>query len=62
MDQNNRITSGNIPKGILLYFVPIFIGSMFQQLYNTADTIIVGRFEKEFGLYICLIFIRSKEE
>ena len=44
MDQNNRITSGNIPKGILLYFIPIFIGSMFQQLYNTADTIIVGRF------------------
>ena len=43
-DPQNRITSGSIPKGILLYFLPIFIGSMFQQLYNTADTIIVGRF------------------
>ena len=43
-DPENRITSGSIPKGILLYFLPIFIGSMFQQLYNTADTIIVGRF------------------
>ncbi|MBQ6550674.1 MAG: MATE family efflux transporter [Lachnospiraceae bacterium] len=40
----NRITEGSIPKGVLLYFFPIFIGSMFQQLYNTADTVIVGRF------------------
>ena len=43
-ETTNRITSGSIPKGVLLYFLPIFIGSLFQQLYNTADTIIVGRF------------------
>ncbi len=38
-----RITKGVIWKQILLFFFPILLGSMFQQLYNTADTIIVGR-------------------
>ncbi|MBQ9911000.1 MAG: MATE family efflux transporter [Lachnospiraceae bacterium] len=41
---SNRITEGSVPKGILLYFLPIFFGSMFQQLYNTVDAIIVGKF------------------
>lgn len=38
-----RITEGVIWKQILLFFFPILLGSMFQQLYNTADAIIVGR-------------------
>lgn len=40
----NSITSGSITKGLLFYFFPIFAGSLFQQLYNTVDSIIVGRF------------------
>lgn len=40
----NPITEGSILKGLLAYFFPIFIGSMFQQLYNTVDAIIVGKF------------------
>ena len=37
------ITEGVIWKQILIFFFPILMGSFFQQLYNTADTIIVGR-------------------
>ena len=38
------ITSGSIWKGILTYCIPIMIGSLFQQLYNMVDTIVVGNF------------------
>ena len=38
------ITHGSVPKGILLYFLPIFVGSLFQQLYNTVDAVVVGKF------------------
>lgn len=42
---NNRgITEGVIWKQLLLFFFPILLGSFFQQMYNTVDTIIVGRF------------------
>ena len=38
------ITEGVIWKNMLLYFFPILLGTFFQQLYNTADAIIVGNF------------------
>ena len=41
---NRRITEGVIWKQLLLFFFPILLGSFFQQMYNTVDTIIVGRF------------------
>ena len=40
----NGITEGVIWKQLLLFFFPIMLGSFFQQMYNTADTMIVGRF------------------
>lgn len=40
----NPILEGSITKQILLFFFPIVFGTFFQQLYNTADMIIVGRF------------------
>ena len=40
----NRITQGVIWKQILLFFFPIWFGTFFQQLYNTADAVIVGNF------------------
>jgi len=42
--RNNQIIEGVIWKQLLYFFIPILIGSAFQQLYNTADTIIVGQF------------------
>ena len=38
------ITEGVIWKQLLLFFFPILFGTFFQQLYNTVDAIIVGRF------------------
>lgn len=39
-----QITEGVIWKQLLTFFFPILLGTFFQQMYNTADTIIVGRF------------------
>ena len=38
----NQITEGVIWKQLLIFFFPILFGTFFQQLYNTADAIIVG--------------------
>ena len=35
---------GSIWKGLISFAIPIFLGNLFQQLYNTADTLIVGNF------------------
>lgn len=39
-----QITEGVIWKQLLAFFFPILLGTFFQQMYNTVDTIIVGRF------------------
>ena len=39
-----NITEGVIWKQLLSFFFPIVLGTFFQQMYNTVDTIIVGRF------------------
>ena len=41
---SRQITEGVIWKQILLFFFPILLGTFFQQMYNTVDTVIVGRF------------------
>lgn len=38
------LTTGSEVKVILKFTIPILIGNMFQQLYNTIDSIIVGKF------------------
>lgn len=38
------MTEGSIPKTIIKFAIPLFFGSLFQQLYNTADSLIVGIF------------------
>lgn len=38
------MTKGNILPAILRFFFPMLFGNLFQQLYNMADSIIVGRF------------------
>lgn len=40
----NQITEGVIWKQLLIFFFPILFGTFFQQLYNTVDAMIVGRF------------------
>ena len=42
--QPRRMTEGSIAKSLLLFAVPLILGNLLQQLYNTADSIIVGNF------------------
>lgn len=42
--QNNGITEGVIWKQLLKFFLPIMLGTFFQQLYNTVDAVVVGNF------------------
>ncbi len=44
IDAGNSITEGVIWKGLLSFFFPILLGTFFQQMYNTVDAIIVGKF------------------
>ena len=41
---DNGITEGVIWKQLLIFFFPILLGTFFQQLYNTVDAVIVGKF------------------
>lgn len=38
------MTEGSIWKKIVTFAFPLFLGNLFQQLYNTADSLIVGNF------------------
>ena len=38
------ITSGPIAKEILAFALPLMVGNIFQMLYNTVDSIVVGNF------------------
>ena len=41
---NNDLTEGVIWKKLVIYFLPIAAGTLFQQLYNAVDAVIVSRF------------------
>ncbi len=42
--EKNNLTEGAIWKKILFFALPIFLGQVFQQLYNTFDSLIVGKY------------------
>ena len=42
-DRNN-LTEGVIWKKLLLFAMPILLGNVFQQLYNTVDAYVVGKY------------------
>lgn len=44
MQVTQLMTSGDYKKKIILFTIPLFIGNLFQQMYNTADSLIVGNF------------------
>ena len=59
------LTNGNITKKMMLFAVPMIIGNLLQQIYNIADTIIVGKFIGPDALaavgssYTLMIFLTS---
>lgn len=42
--QARDMTQGSIWKQLLLFSLPLMAGNLFQQLYNTVDSIVVGNF------------------
>lgn len=44
MKSANNLSEGPIRKKLILFALPIFVGQVFQQLYNTFDSLIVGKF------------------
>lgn len=38
------LTSGSIPQHLLRLAAPLIMGNILQQLYNTVDVFILGRF------------------
>ncbi|PWM67487.1 MAG: MATE family efflux transporter [Eubacteriales Family XIII. Incertae Sedis bacterium] len=40
--QTNLMTEGSVWKSILFFSVPLILGNLLQQMYNTVDSIIVG--------------------
>lgn len=44
MEEKNPITQGPLMKTFILYFVPIFLGSLIQQSFSLVDAFIIGRY------------------
>ena len=44
MAKQTIMTEGSIWKKILFFSIPLILGNLFQQLYNTVDSVIVGNF------------------
>ena len=59
------MTRGDITSGLMKFALPLMIGNLLQQVYNIADTLIVGRYLGEYALaavgssYTLMIFLTS---
>ena len=49
-EKNTDMLTGSLYKNILLFTIPIALSSMLQQLFNAADTAIVGLFDTSSSL------------
>ena len=42
--RSTLMTEGPIARQLIAFALPLMLGNLFQQLYNTADSLIVGNF------------------
>ena len=42
--KGTKLLNGSIWKGIVSFEIPLFLGNLFQQMYNTVDSLIVGNY------------------
>ena len=40
MEKGTKLLEGSIWKGVVAFAIPLFLGNLFQQLYNTVDSLI----------------------
>ena len=50
MNKTLDMTKGSIVKAIILFSLPLILGNLLQQLYNAADSFIVGNFVSKSAL------------
>lgn len=43
-DHTTLLTEGPIARRLIAFAIPLFLGNLFQQMYNAADSLIVGNF------------------
>ncbi len=48
--EKNIMTEGSIQKKLIMFALPLFLGNLFQQLYNAVDSFIVGNYVGETAL------------
>ena len=44
MRKKTNMTEGPIWKSLIYFAIPLLIGNLFQQLYNTVDSVVVGNY------------------
>lgn len=50
MTKSNELTEGPILRGIVMFALPVLISNLFQQLYNSIDSAVVGSFAGSLAL------------
>ena len=50
MNYEKNLTSGGITAALLKFATPMIVGNLLQQVYNLADTFVVGRYLGEDAL------------
>ena len=53
--KNMDLTTGSIPKKLLLFALPIICSAILQDCYNIADKIVVGQFAPNGGLALAAV-------
>lgn len=48
--ENTGLLKGSIAKSVLIFSLPLLVGNLFQQLYNTVDSYVVGNFVSSHAL------------
>ena len=44
MARSIDFTQGSIQRNLIAFAFPLFLGNLFQQMYNAADSLIVGNY------------------
>ena len=55
-NQSVDLMNGPIFQSLVIFMLPILVSSLFQQLYNTVDTMIVGNVLGDTALAACLLY------
>ena len=59
MKEKTLMTEGSIWKILVRFAFPLLLGNLFQQLYNTADSLVVGNFCGDEALAAVSSFLRA---